>query len=372
MLATITFQAVAAGTSPLTFAPPNATNLGGIPFTSINGSVTVDSATTNVRVVPAVKNVTVGDTFAVDVVADYVLNSGSFQFKLAFDPASWHTRAWSAAAIWARHGDSAHDRGRFRQLRPDLDGRQRPDRRAEDLGDHHVPGARPWGQRLDPLGCDPDDGQRLPQPSVAVDGQVNISPLPGAQFSVVPAAQTVTIGDDVYVKIHIDGAADLGAFEFKLAYQSSQPFVHRDQRPHGRLPAQHGPQRLPDEQSGAGRCFIRPVQHRGRARTERRGRPGDATLPGDRRRHLALALSNQIATTTQGFVQPSSALSGQVTVNSLPRASVYLQPAAESHQIGDTFVVDVMVNGAVDLGAFQFDLAYDKNILKYVSLVGAR
>ena len=29
-----------------------------------------------------------------------------------------------------------------------------------------------------------------------------------------------------------------------------------------------------------------------------------------------------------------------------------------------------MVDGVVDLGAFQFDLAYDKNILKYVSLTG--
>ena len=59
-----------------------------------------------------------------------------------------------------------------------------------------------------------------------------------------------------------------------------------------------------------------------------------------------------------------------MTINPLPKASVYLQPAAQSHQIGDTFAVDVMVNGAADLGAFQFDLSFDKNLLQYVSLTG--
>ena len=76
----------ASGASALTFTPPPTTNLGLLPFTSANGSVTVDSSTTSVRVVPDVKNVTVGDTFTVDVMADYVVNSGSFQFTLNFDP----------------------------------------------------------------------------------------------------------------------------------------------------------------------------------------------------------------------------------------------------------------------------------------------
>ena len=83
-----------------------------------------------------------------------------------------------------------------------------------------------------------------------------------------------------------------------------------------------------------------------------------------------LDLGKVILTTTKSFEQDKAVTDGEATITALPKAAVYVQPAAQSHEIGDYFDVDVMVNGAVDLGAFQFDLAFDKNLLQYVSLTG--
>ena len=167
VLATITFQAVASGTSPLTFTPPPATNLGLLPFTSTNGSVTVDSSTTNVRVVPDIKNVTVGDTFTVDVVADYVVNSGSFQFKLDFDPARLAYKSLAGGTYLGDgpRGDPDRSGPGFRRghLRRNLHRRRqgRPDRRTVRLATITFQALAPGtASNLDPLGRDPDDGRR--------------------------------------------------------------------------------------------------------------------------------------------------------------------------------------------------------------------
>ena len=223
VLATIEFEAVAGGTTALTFAAAPGTNLGGLAFTATNGSVTVDSATTAVRIVPSTKTVTIGDTFSVDVIADYVLNSGSFQFNLAFNP----------TVLQYKSLDGGTYLGSVTELGPTV-----------------TPGGISYGQ-ISLAGSGPTGGPEVlatitfeaigvgssvldlsnlilttaagaPQGSTAVDGTVTVGQLPRAQFSVVPDAQTVTIGDDVYVKIHIAGAANLGAFEFKLAFDATK------------------------------------------------------------------------------------------------------------------------------------------------------
>ena len=93
MLATVKFKALTAARVPLTFGLLAGETLlsdskgVSIPFTAANSSVTIASDTANVSIVPATKSVTVGDKFTVDVVADYLLNSGGYQFTVVYNPA---------------------------------------------------------------------------------------------------------------------------------------------------------------------------------------------------------------------------------------------------------------------------------------------
>jgi hypothetical protein len=372
ILATITFKAVGAGTSALTFTAPPATNLGGLAFTPVSNSVTVDSATTDVRVVPNIKNVTVGDTFTVDVVADYVVNSGAFQFVLSYDPARLAYKGLvggtylgavtpigpvvnpasvgygqlSAAASGPTGGPMVLATITFQAIAPGL---------ASNLV-------------LSDVVLTTADA--ISQGAVPVNGVVNIAQIPTAQFSVVPASQSVSIGDDVYVKIHINNAVDLGSFQFNLAYDSTiLSFVEASDSSSGFLHSTGRPV-IPAIASVPGSLDYGEISSGANAGPNGSGDLVTLHFKAVSTGTSNLTLSGQIATTTQAFVQPATATSGQVTVGALLTAQIYLQPAAGTHQIGSFFDVDVMVDGVVDAGAFQFDLSYDKNILKYVSLTG--
>ena len=61
----------------------------------------------------------------------------------------------------------------------------------------------------------------------------------------------------------------------------------------------------------------------------------------------------------------------RATIAPLGIAAVSVKPAAQSHPLSDSFDVDIMLEGADDLGGFQFDLGFDPAILKLVSVTGS-
>ncbi len=371
VLATITFEAVAAGTSSLTFAAAPKTNLGGLPFTTTNGSVKVESTITNVRIVPASKDVTLGDTFTVDVVADYVLNSGSFQFNLAFNPTvlsyeglTGGNYLGTVTALGPTITPGAISYGQFSAAATG------PTGGPQVLATIEFTAIASGSSPLDLSNVILTTAAGVVQGSVPVDGVVRVAQLSSAQFSVVPADQTVTIGDDVYIKIHIDGAVDLGAFEFKLAYDPAKLQFIGTSDPLAGFLHSTGRTVFPTTSLSAGVVAYGEYSTGAAAGPEGAGDLVTLHFQAMATGTSPLTLSNQIATTTLGYAQPSTASSGQVTVSALPVAKVYIQPITQTKEIGDFVDVNVMVSAAADLGAFQFNLAYDKDVLEYVSLTG--
>ena len=57
----------------------------------------------------------------------------------------------------------------------------------------------------------------------------------------------------------------------------------------------------------------------------------------------------------------------QTADRALATPLVSVQPASSSANVGDNFVVEIAITGAVDLYAFQFDLAFGSTVISLVS-----
>ena len=199
------------------------------------------------------------------------------------------------------------------------------------------------------------------------------TPIPGAMtVKVSPYSSSHELGSEFTVEVRIDNANDIGAYQFKLSFDPSilqavsvedGGFLGSTGRSVSTMP--------PSIDNGAGSITFGAYSTDG-------GTPGPsgsgtlsvvhfhAVAPGT----SPLNLSDDLITSTGGDLQSHDTVNGSVEVPSLPTATLSLTTGLSGGKAckGSTVDVEVHVDNASDLGAFQFTMTFDPNIAQVESV----
>jgi len=187
---------------------------------------------------------------------------------------------------------------------------------------------------------------------------------------IFPAVSSVGVGDVFTVQVMIDGASDLGAYEFKMGFDPS--IVHvlsvvdaSFLGSTGRTVVPVGP----TIDNGAGtmsfRAYTLGAMPPGPNGT---GILATIILEAKGNGSTALDLFDVKVSNTGGIEQSATVQDGTARAGV---ATVRIHPAVLSVAVGDTFTVGVMIDGAVDLGGYEFKMSFDPLIVNVQGVADA-
>ena len=363
VLATLTFRALKAGSSDLDLSDGvivTGTGDQKTPASYANGAVAVGASTTQMVVGSA--SVHSGDLFDIPVTVSNARDMGSFQFRVSYDSAVVRVLGVSLGDFPGSTGRTIIPAG------PTIGGGQ------------VLFGAASTGSSPGPTG----DGvlavihmqamaagvtnlvisDEIVQNTVGfeadvagVDGKVQVT---GAAMMMTAPDMTVGIGETFDVAIDIQGAVDMAAYQFTLSYDpallevvnvADGGFLSSTGRTFGGVT---GPS------YGAGSVtFGAYTTGATPAGPYCSGQVAVVTMRAKAQGVSALTLTDLKTTDTTGMARIPAARNGSVTI--VP-PSLRVEPNHTEVQVDNDFSVDIWIDHAADLAAFQFMLEYDPNI----------
>ncbi len=333
-----------------------------------------------VNVEPANQQIQLSETGVVKISIKGVTNLGAFEFKLHYNGSVLHVAQDEDVQL----GSFIKNTGRtVNQAGPNID---------NDAGVLSF-GAYTFGSDLGPDGdgvlamitfTAQDQGVSVLSlanvlvadingKAISVDthgGQIAVGSIPKAVVNIVPAKNQITFPSTVTVNINvnIENVTDLGAFEFKLSYNSDVVRVLQvDDVQLGdfikntdRTVAKVGPNI--DDNGGI-------LSFGGYTFGDKPGPNGDGvlaaiTFTAQNVGVSDLDLTDIQVTDTNGNALFIEAHDGEIVVDSPPLTIVKVAPASQQIGLPGAAIVNINIENVTNLGAFEFRLLYNSDVAK--------
>jgi len=190
---------------------------------------------------------------------------------------------------------------------------------------------------------------------------------PEATVRISPVTSSAGVGDVFTVQVMIDGASDLGAYEFKMNFNPS--VVNVLDVVDGSFLGSTGRTPIPLVKSidnTAGTLAFGAVSIGTDPGPSGTGTLATITLKAMGAGSTPLDLFGVKVSNTQGVEQSVTVQDGTVLVGG---AVVRIHPAVSSVEVCDNFTVDVMIDGASNLGAYEFKMSFDPSVVHVLDVV---